>query len=144
MLIFAFFWFKEVKLGNSDEPTSKDKSVLQHQSRQESIMITSLEGDVTIPCEEITYINAAGNYMEIVTSSKTYLLRKTLKQLEQTLPLNSFFRCHRSYIVNLNAINKIQNLDAGHGEIHLKSGNTIPVSKSQRTGLKQAFATLTS
>lgn len=50
--------------------------------------------------ENIRYIESFAHYVDIHTADRTYEMRAGISQLETNLPKN-FFRCHRSYIINL-------------------------------------------
>lgn len=59
-----------------------------------------------IPLTDIGYIKANDNYVEVFTSEKFWLVRSTIKKIEETLPKN-FVRIHRSYLINMDQIQKI-------------------------------------
>jgi len=54
-----------------------------------------------IPYADIQYIESLENYLKIITKSKTYVIRLTLKEAEERLPKRQFIRISRSYIINL-------------------------------------------
>ncbi|MCG9972450.1 MAG: LytTR family DNA-binding domain-containing protein [Candidatus Bathyarchaeota archaeon] len=78
---------------------------------------------VKINLEEVRYLKSEGNYISLVLKDKKILTLMTLKELEPKLP-NYFQKVHRSYMVNLN---KIDFIDNDGLEIEKKH---IPVSKS--------------
>ncbi|MCF6437494.1 LytTR family transcriptional regulator DNA-binding domain-containing protein [Pseudoalteromonas sp. MMG022] len=88
--------------------------------------------DKHITLMDILFVKAAGNYIEVVTHSKTHLLRSTMKELESLLPTEQFFRCHRSYFVNLIHAKTVINERSGHGQIQLTTAQQVPVSKGKR------------
>lgn len=57
---------------------------------------------------DILYIQAMGDYMKIFTKEKFYVLHSTMKNLENKLPNNQFFRIHRSSIINLTHLDSIE------------------------------------
>ena len=63
---------------------------------------------VKINIADILFIRADDNYSRVFTIKKNYILSKTLKSLEAKLPSDIFMRVHRSFIVNLNTIDKIK------------------------------------
>jgi DNA-binding LytR/AlgR family response regulator len=63
---------------------------------------------VRIKSSDITYIESLGNYLKIFTNSGTILYRDTLKEFIDELPVSDFARVHKSYIVNLQQINRIE------------------------------------
>ncbi|CAH9049977.1 hypothetical protein PSECIP111854_00439 [Pseudoalteromonas sp. CIP111854] len=93
--------------------------------------------DINIALADIVFIKAAGNYIEVTTPEQTHLLRATMKELEAHLPNTQFFRCHRSYFINLSHSQKVINARAGHGYIVLKNQQQVPVSKSKRRDAHQ-------
>lgn len=62
---------------------------------------------IFVPCEDILYIESDGNYVSIVTPGRKHTIRYSLDACLQDLPDGSFKRIHRSYIVNLDQIEKI-------------------------------------
>ncbi|WP_026947034.1 LytR/AlgR family response regulator transcription factor [Algoriphagus marincola] len=54
--------------------------------------------------EEIIFAKAEGLYTRIYTSTKFYMLREILKEVEEKLDPNDFLRVHKSYLVNVNQI----------------------------------------
>src|SRR5690606_10393973 len=56
---------------------------------------------------EIMYITASGYYAEIFVENKKYVLREALNQLSEELDKVTFFRIHRSSIVNINYVREI-------------------------------------
>ncbi|HQS05713.1 MAG TPA: LytTR family DNA-binding domain-containing protein, partial [Daejeonella sp.] len=77
----------------------------------------------------ILYLEAAGNYVNFVLKSKSLLSRMTFAELEVILPKNKFIRIHRSYMVAVSAINRIE-----RHQVHINDIQ-IPVSESYMTNL---------
>jgi DNA-binding LytR/AlgR family response regulator len=61
-----------------------------------------------IPISEIVCLQAYGDYVNIMTLQGIYLKEQTLKYFNEHLPEEQFLRVHRSYIVNINAIDSIE------------------------------------
>src|SRR6266536_1728626 len=59
---------------------------------------------VKVNFHEISYIEACGNYVRIVTTNKSFIVLLSMKQMEKVLQCKLFCRVHRSYIVALNSI----------------------------------------
>jgi len=104
-------------------------------------------GEVSrIPVKDILWIDAAGDYMCVHTlpdkhnSDKvsTYILRKTMKELEACLDPKQFIRNHRSTIVNKHVIDKFCSQVNGEYFLVLKSGKELKVSRSYKDKVKQA------
>ncbi len=89
-----------------------------------------------IGLHDIKYIQADDDYMAIFTNDGKYLKQITMKRLEQQLPPARFVRAHRSYIVAVEGISKLEQLDKESYQIRLKTEEAIPVSKSGYQKLK--------
>jgi two-component system LytT family response regulator len=98
-------------------------------------------GETTrIPVKDITWVDAAGDYMCVhCTDGETYILRKTMKQLEQELDPRQFVRVHRSVLVNNNAVKKVLTLSSGEYVIQLENEHEIRVSRSYRDKVRALF-----
>lgn len=93
---------------------------------------------ILITKEKILYAQAHGDYTYVFTSDNRYLCDYTLTELEVKLTGSSFFRTHRSYIVNLNMVDQISTMPGGNFVLHIKSGKLaeVPVSRRQARKLK--------
>ena len=79
--------------------------------------------------DQIGYVQAAGNYVELHTAEGTFLLRQSLKQMADALG-GEFSASHRSILVNLEHVLSIEPNASGSGYIiHLKNGITAPLSR---------------
>jgi len=63
---------------------------------------------IRLTINEINIIQSDKNYILITTDTETHKVNISLKKIQQRLPLKSFFRVHKSYIVNLNKIVDIE------------------------------------
>ncbi len=96
-------------------------------------------GETTlVPIKDILCIDAAGDYMCVHTDERTYILRKTMKELEEALDPRIFLRIHRSCIVNKSYIDKFGNHVNGEYYLILTSGKELKVSRSYKDKVKQA------
>jgi two-component system LytT family response regulator len=99
-----------------------------------------------VPVKDILWIDAAGDYMCVHTLSdkqnsnpeNTYILRKTMKELEACLDPKQFIRNHRSTIVNKNVIEKFCSQVNGEYFLVLKNGKELKVSRSYKDKVKHA------
>lgn len=88
---------------------------------------------VKISKESITYIETEIGTRNIIIyyEDKSYKLKCPISQIERELNSDLFFKCHKSYIVNINKIVKIDNRLA-----HLNDGNYVPIGRSSVKQLK--------
>jgi len=81
---------------------------------------------VLIP--EILYLQADGDYVQIFTAQGKYLKEQTMKYFEEHLPENQFVRVHRSVIVNVEMISRIELYEKQNQLLTLKNGQQIKTS----------------
>jgi two-component system LytT family response regulator len=92
-----------------------------------------------IPVPDVQYLEAADDYVKIYTGDGYYLKNKTMSHFERSLDGQQFVRSHRSYIVNVQHITRIDPYEKdGHIAI-LKSGAKVPVSKTGYVKLRQVL-----
>jgi len=89
-----------------------------------------------IPANDILYLEAADDYVKIHTSEGAFLKNKTMSYFEKTLDPQQFVRTHRSYIVNIQLIHRIDPYEKENYLAVLTTGAQVPVSKSGYTRLK--------
>jgi DNA-binding LytR/AlgR family response regulator len=92
-----------------------------------------------IPIQEIIYIQSDGDYVQVITHEGKYLKEQTMKFFEINLPQKSFVRIHRSYIVNIEHIVRIESYGRQNQQIALKNGHRLKVSISGYKLLKEAL-----
>ena len=89
-----------------------------------------------IPIEEIIFIKADGDYISINTANGSWLKEQTMKDIENILPVDSFVRIHRSYIVNVNYISRIERYGE-YRQVILNNNSRIKISAARYQALKQ-------
>lgn len=102
----------------------------------EKLTIKDAGTTTLLPCDEVTWIEAAGDYMCIHSGEKVHVMRSTMKQLETQLNPLIFQRVHRSTIVNLDCIEKVCSHINGEYFLILKDGTRIKMSRSYRDKIK--------
>lgn len=89
-----------------------------------------------IPVDSIIKIEAQDDYVEIYTAEGSFLKNDTMNYLEKVMPASTFARVHRSHIINLDHIEKIEKYGKESYIVKLKDGSTVNVSKSRIKDLK--------
>lgn len=101
----------ELALSNAASESLKSKSPFltgkTSQPINDHLFIRDKGGLLKIKFSDILYLEADGNYTTIHLAANKYTLRSTLKNAEDQLPTDRFFRIHKSYIINLQEITKI-------------------------------------
>jgi two-component system, LytTR family, response regulator len=89
-----------------------------------------------IPASDIQYIEASDDYIKIFTGSGHFLKKSTLSQVENSLDPKSFVRVHRSFLIPVGQLQKIEPYEKDSHIALLQSGARIPVSKTGMGKLK--------
>jgi two-component system LytT family response regulator len=106
-------------------------------SEEQNRVVVKFGGNIRIlSANEIYYIEAYDDYVKIFTKDDYFLKKKTMSYFEDTLSKNDFLRVHRSYIVQLQQITKIEPFEKGNHVALLKNGKTIPLSRTGYSALK--------
>lgn len=92
-----------------------------------------------IPVDQVSYFEAADDYVNIVTESGAFLKKMTMKSLEEALSPDRFGRIHRSYILNLNEVTRIEPYEKDSYLVFLRNGKKLPVSKTGYSRLRQVL-----
>ena len=95
------------------------------------IAIPTLDGLLFFNIDDIIHLEASSNYTTIYFTNHTKITAsKTLKDFEELLPENIFFRPHHSHIINLNFVKRYIKGDGG--QIEMQNGNYIDVARRKK------------
>lgn len=92
-----------------------------------------------IPTKQLDFVEAQEDYIAIHSAGKTYLKQQTISSLEETLNPSQYIRVHRSYIVSLEQVSKIEPFTRDSRIAVLKSGAQVPVSRTGYLRLREAM-----
>jgi len=105
----------------------------EHRSPLDRVLVRDRSEVFVIPVEDIIYFEAQDDYVGIHTADKTRLKKETLSHLERLLDGRTFVRIHRSFLLNINHLRKIEPYAKDSRIAVLKNGKTLPVSRSGYT-----------
>lgn len=130
---------------NSGPPVSKEIDNLKEEltSVQEvlhRVVVKNGSQVEVIPTDAIEFLEAADDYVEIHTGSDKLLKQQTLTWFEQRLDSDKFIRVHRSFIVAIARISKIEPYSKDSFVLTLKSGKEVNVSKAGMKSLKEKLS----
>lgn len=98
--------------------------------RKNTLIITSIKYSEIIQLHDIVYCKADGSYSEIILKDQRKVTTsKNLLWLEQRTSQDSFFRIHKSYLINLQYLSKIFH---NEGKIALQNNHLIPISRYKK------------
>lgn len=123
-----------VSIDSTDEAVEEIKNEPEYLER---IAVKSGQKIHVILIPEILYIQADGDYVHIFTMNGKYMKEQTMKHFEDHLPDSQFVRVHRSYIVNIESISRIELYEKQSQLLTIKNGNHIKVSAGGYKLLKQ-------
>lgn len=107
------------------------------QPEEKNRIVVRNGGDIQIvPTSDIIYIEAYDDYVKIFTKDSYHLKKKTMSYYEETLDPSVFFRTHRSFIINLQQLTKIEPLEKNTFVVLLKNGKKVPLSRSGYAKIK--------
>ena len=90
-----------------------------------------------VPVDDIDWIEAYGNYVRLHVGKGVHLIRETLGNIERKLDPNRFARVHRSSIVNLDRVARMDLWGAGDYIVLLKDGTRLKLSRWYRSRIEQ-------
>jgi len=105
---------------------------LDKNEQRDRLLVRTRNGEKLIKHNNIVWLKAAANYVEIHTEEQMYLIRATMTQMEKKLGHEHFARSHKSFIVQIDMINEIAPTESGDYRITTKSGAVIPLSRRYR------------
>ncbi len=102
-------------------------------------LAVEFEGELDyLVTDKILYIYPEGKQSKIITKKNEYIIKSSLKELEQRLTSYSFFRIHRSYLVNLNYVTRLTPWFNGAYHVDLEGvKKQLPVSRNYVKDLRE-------
>lgn len=89
-----------------------------------------------LPASEILFLEAYDDYVKIHHQDKVHLKKQTMNYFENTLNSEQFVRIHRSFIININKLTRIESYEKNSYRAILVSGDRVPISRNYYQKLK--------
>lgn len=127
---------------NDENDDQSNKQMLEdifQPAQKERVVIKQGSTIKIIPVHEIIYLESADDFVKIHTSGGVYLKNKTMSYFEKTLPSSEFVRTHRSFIIQINQITRIDPYEKDNFVAILKNGEKVSVSRSGYPRLRAAL-----
>ncbi len=123
--------------------TSTSQTVIETASQspgqQNRVVVKDGSKIKIIPVSQIHYLEAADDYVKIVTRTETVLKKRTMNFFEQSLAVHQFVRIHRSFIVNTQLITRIDPHEKETHVVLLSTGAKLPASKAGYARLREVL-----
>jgi len=107
--------------------------------RLERVTVKSGFRTIWIKPEDIDWISAADNYVELHLASAVHFLRTTMTAIEKQLPEDRFVRISRSHLVNVDRIKELRSRDHGDYLVLLDNDRDLTGTRNFRAGLERVF-----
>jgi two-component system LytT family response regulator len=131
-------WLDQRKHDAHARATALTEEIRQPEERNR--IVVKEGGNIRIiPVHDIIYLEAYDDYVKIFTSKEMFLKKKTMSFYEQSLDSHQFVRVHRSYILQLAQLTRVEPFEKDSHIALLKNGARIPLSKSGYTKLKEVL-----
>jgi len=115
-------------------------SELPSQYRQELVIKNTENEKIFVRVQDIRWIDAAGDYMCIHTKTDNFIVRITMKKLEADLDAELFQRIHKSTLVNIHCVKRIQTLRNNESLLDLGGDIKLKVSRNYCEAVKNIIA----
>ena len=92
-----------------------------------------------IPVAQIDYVRGQDDYIEVFHDAHSSLTQQTLQSLEASLDPRQFVRVHRSYVLNVTRVSRLEPWGQGSKMAVLHDGRNVPVSRSGEARLRSAL-----
>lgn len=103
---------------------------------QEKRIALKTDGGICfIDANKILYVEAFAHRMKVVQAASVSACFSSMNKMEEGLKARGFFRCHRSYLVNLREVERIEG-----GECEMSNGDIVPISRHRSRDFLDAFS----
>lgn len=129
------------KIGQTTEVKEEAQNLTEARRDQEEqidrLVVKTGNKIQILPLDSIHHFEAQDDYVAIHAEAGKYLKLMRMKHLESGLPLGEFIRIHRSHMVNVKMIEKLELYEKDSYLLTLKNGKQLPVSRSGHSKLKE-------
>ena len=100
---------------------------------RDRLVFKTVEGSwITVPSETLLRVSAANKHVCLITADARHLVRQTMGTIAECLDPTRFVRVHRSEIVNVGAVARLDPWAHGDGILVLSDGSTIVLTRTYR------------
>ncbi|MEL6556598.1 MAG: LytTR family DNA-binding domain-containing protein [Bacteroidota bacterium] len=128
---FSFARFLQAVNKALNKPAEQISTVASQEVRGQNIFLRSDKKHIQVNTDDILFLEAAGNYLKVLTKEKTITIREKISDLMQKLPEGEFIQVHKSFVVAKNHIESIEGNRIIIREHTVPIGNTYKLNVSQ-------------
>jgi two-component system LytT family response regulator len=122
--------------------TALDQAVRAHRGQPARFLVRNAARYLVVGEASVLYFRSEGGLTRLVAEGGCYWLDPTLTELEQRLDPGRFCRVSRAALINLNAVAEVQPMPGGAGEVVLKNGERLEVSRRRYRELLESLETV--
>lgn len=113
-----------------------DKAALKENRLDSKILLDTKQGMIRIAVQDIWYLESFGHQCMINTKNDVYEVKESIGNMETNVEFGeaSFIKCHRSYLINLKHVSKIEK-----ESVVMDDGRNIPISRNSYKKVMQSF-----
>ncbi|MEL6942006.1 MAG: LytTR family DNA-binding domain-containing protein [Bacteroidota bacterium] len=130
---FSFERFLKAVNKAIGKPTPQQTTPVEKDQRIRRIFLSANKKHYQIELDDLIYIEASGNYIKLILKKETINIREKLSAITERLPNKEFIQVHRSFVVAIPHIKRIEG-----NQIFLEEAS-IPIGKSYRTEVGKIF-----
>jgi len=123
--------------GSAPPVVERARSVMADSGPLTRLFVRDRDRIVPIAAAEIERLEAADDYVEVRTKSRSYLVYLTLNDFERRLDPERFIRVHRAHIVNLDFVKQLVPFDGSRMQVEMRDGTKILASRARSKELRQ-------
>ncbi|HXD79171.1 MAG TPA: LytTR family DNA-binding domain-containing protein [Puia sp.] len=132
--------FHDAEEGPAPSPQQSLLDTAAETPAQTQRVVVKTAGKIKIiPVEDIHYLEAADDYVKVHTHNGAFLKNRTMGYFEKVLDPSRFVRTHRSYIINIQQVTRIDPYEKDSHLCILSSGAQVPVSKAGYVKLRSVL-----
>lgn len=110
--------------------TGQDIDRLVADTKMSRLLIKDRGDTHLVPIDKIEFVRAEDDYIHIHAAGKVWMKTQSLSELEKQLDVRKFVRVHRSYLINLEFLDKLQQPTKGNHVVVMRNGDVLPISRS--------------
>jgi two-component system, LytTR family, response regulator len=132
------YLMKPIDFGRFSQACQKAKITLQKEDAEANFIFVKDGYDwVRVSLEDLLFVKSEGNYLTFNEINKKTLTRMTLTEAVELLPKKFFFRIHKSFLVNLNHVQKIE-----RHQLSVTNGELVPIAANYHADFMEALKQL--
>lgn len=135
---------EKVEANMQEDINIQIKNLREHirTNKSRKIIVKTYDNIHLVPVKDIIYCEADGNYVHLhLVDQTSIMVSSTLKEYDEVLNEDGFFRVHKSYLINITSIRRFEKMEGGY--VILENDVRIPVASRKRDELLTIFEQMT-